>query len=69
MNRSTLLLAACLALLAASGCGQKGALYLPDPPHQAVPATPVADAPVPTPADADAARRKTPRVPDPAAAQ
>ena len=44
---------ACL-WLAVSGCGQKGALYLPDSKPQAVGATPGS----PTPDDA-AARRKT----------
>jgi predicted small lipoprotein YifL len=53
------LAAACL-LLAASGCGQKGALYLPDAKPQAVGATPA------TPAADDAARRKAQHPSDPA---
>jgi predicted small lipoprotein YifL len=63
------------ALLISGGCGQKGALYLPDPAPQAVPAPPAGDAPAATPtttpaatpADDEAARRKTPGTPDPAA--
>ncbi len=62
-----------LILCSACGCGQKGALYLPDASPQAVktaPATPGAPAPAATvppataPAD-DPARRKTPTDPEP----
>jgi len=58
------------ALLMSGGCGQKGALYLPDRAPQAVPApsggaTPDATPPA-TPAGDQAARRKTPSTPDPA---
>jgi predicted small lipoprotein YifL len=51
--------AACL-LLAVGGCGQKGALYLPDAKPQAVGTTPAASA-----AD-EAARRKAQHPSDPA---
>ena len=51
--------AACL-LAAASGCGQKGALYLPDAKPQAVGATPAASA------SDEAARRKAQQAADPA---
>jgi predicted small lipoprotein YifL len=50
-----------LGLWASSGCGQKGALYLPDAPPQAV--TTPAQTP---PSDPASARRKTPPAPDPA---
>ena len=59
------------ALLGVGGCGQKGALYLPDRTPEAVPATPAATT-VPatrTPADEEATRRKIPQTPDPATAQ
>jgi len=76
-------LASC-CLFALGGCGQKGALYLPDHnPKQAVPAsaTPPATsapadanaAPAPAPAAAPAAdgttTRKVPRDPDPSTAR
>jgi predicted small lipoprotein YifL len=62
------------ALLIGGGCGQKGALYLPDPAPHAVPAPPASATPAATPAadeaatpaDDEAARRKTPSAPDPA---
>jgi predicted small lipoprotein YifL len=54
-------------MIGSSGCGQKGPLYLPDAAPQAVPA-PRAAVP-PPPADDEATRRKTPRVPEPATAQ
>ena len=50
-------------LLAAGGCGQKGALYLPDPKPQAASTAPA------TPATDEAARRKVQHPPDPATAQ
>lgn len=51
-------------LVASSGCGQKGALYLPDSKPQAVTTAPAAPA-----ADESAARRKAPHPPEPATAQ
>jgi hypothetical protein len=62
------------ALLISAGCGQKGALYLPDPAPQAVPAppagtTPTAPAAPAAPTDDEATRRKTPTTPDPASAR
>ncbi len=69
------------ALLVSGGCGQKGALYLPDPAPKPVPAAPgsatpdatpdaaPAATPAASPADDDAARRKTPGTPDPATAR
>ncbi|HKC16012.1 MAG TPA: lipoprotein [Steroidobacteraceae bacterium] len=62
------------ALLISAGCGQKGALYLPDPAPQAVPApparaTPDAPATPAAPTDDEATRRKTPTTPDPASAR
>ena len=51
-------------LLAFSGCGQKGALYLPDPAPQAVSPPPTAPA-----ADEASGRRKGPHPPDPATVQ
>jgi putative lipoprotein len=59
------------ALLISAGCGQKGALYLPDPAPQAVPAPPGGAAPPApaAPADDEATRRKTPTTPDPATAR
>ena len=63
------------ALLISAGCGQKGALYLPDPVPQAVPApppagaTPAAPAAPAAPTDDEATRRKTPATPDPASAR
>lgn len=51
-----------LGFIAACGCGQKGALYLPDPAPQAVKTLPAAPAPTPE-------RRKTPTTPDPATTQ
>ena len=44
------------AMLGASGCGQKGPLYLPDPAPQTVP-------------ENKGQTRKTPRLPDPVTAQ
>jgi predicted small lipoprotein YifL len=46
-------------LVAVSGCGQKGALYLPDAKPQAVGATPA------NPAADEAARRKAQQAPTP----
>ena len=73
--RLTVVVFAAGALLACGGCGQKGALYLPDPAPQAVPQTPAGPetpaapaAATPQPADA-ATRGKAPRLPDPAKAQ
>jgi len=68
------LFGACL-LPELSGCGQKGALFLPDPRPQAVPAAPATATPAtatPGPATPDTpadtpATRKAPRTPDPAA--
>jgi predicted small lipoprotein YifL len=54
---------ACL-LLALSGCGQKGPLYLPDHRPEAVPVPAAPGTPADTPAT-----RKAPRTPDPAAAR
>ena len=65
-------IATALILLLASGCGQKGALYLPDakpPPVAAGPATTVAPAHSATPAADESSRRKAPATPDPATAQ
>jgi predicted small lipoprotein YifL len=63
----------------ASGCGQKGALYLPDRAPQTVPApatapaanaAPAASAPPAAAVPEDQAKtRKTPRIPDPVTAQ
>jgi predicted small lipoprotein YifL len=50
MRRSILLLPACLALAAISGCGNKGPLYMPPP--EPAPAKP---APAPAPAHASTA--------------
>ena len=61
-------IAAWCAMLGVGGCGQKGALYLPDPVPQAVPAPAAVPPATPTPDD-EATRRKTPRIPDPATAQ
>ena len=67
-------LVAC-ALLGLGGCGQNGALYLPDPVPQAVPAAPAAAAPAtvaPTavaPTAEEPTRGKAPRLPDPAKSQ
>jgi predicted small lipoprotein YifL len=65
-------IATALILLLASGCGQKGALYLPDakpPPVAAGPATTAAPAASATPADDESSRRKAPATPDPATTQ
>ena len=72
MSRPIRWFAAALVMCSA-GCGQKGALYLPDASPQAVktaPATPAAPTPaatVPaaTPPVEDPARRKTPTDPEP----
>ena len=67
-------LVAC-TLLGLCGCGQKGALYLPDPAPQAVPAAtaappPTAAAPAAAKsAEEEATRGKAPRLPDPAKSQ
>ena len=62
-------LVAC-ALLGLCGCGQKGALYLPDPAPQTVPATASQPAPATAPPAAEQATRgKAPRLPDPAKSQ
>jgi len=45
MNRSACQLAALLVLIALGGCGQKGALYLPDKKKSTVPAGAPAQAP------------------------
>ncbi len=50
-----------LGVWAASGCGQKGALYLPDQAPQAVKSNPAAPASAQSPE-----RRKTPPAPAPA---
>ena len=64
MNTSLRLAAAALGLLLGlSGCGQKGALYLPDAKPQTVGATP------PTPAADEAARRKAQQAAAPATSQ
>ena len=68
--------AAALCAFALSGCGQKGALFLPDHnPKQAVPASAAVPAP-PAPPDANAApatdsttTRKAPHDPDPSTAR
>jgi len=69
---------AAFSLGALCGCGQKGALYLPDHnPKQAVPASTATPTPAPpAPADANAApaadgttTRKAPRDPDPSTAR
>ena len=57
------------ALLAVNGCGQKGALYLPDAAPQTVPAATVVTPATPAAADDSDTRRKIPRTPDPATAQ
>jgi len=74
------LAALCLAA-ALGGCGQKGALYLPDAAPKAIPAAPAskpatAPAGTATPAtpsapaaDDPATRRKTPTLPDPESSQ
>ncbi len=64
MSRRLQLVTAALVLGSASGCGQKGSLYLPDATPQAVKTTPAA----PTP-DQAPARRKTPTDPEPATTQ
>ena len=64
--------ATALLVLLASGCGQKGALYLPDAkpsPVTASPATTATPAPPATPATDESSRRKAPPTPDPATAQ
>lgn len=49
MNRLAHTLAALLVLIAVSGCGQKGALYLPVKKKSTVPATaPAPSSPAPT---------------------
>ena len=55
MRRLILLLPACLVVLAISGCGNKGPLYLPKP----APA-PARPAPTPAPAPANASTAETP---------
>jgi predicted small lipoprotein YifL len=50
MNRFTHTLAALAVLIAVSGCGQKGALYLPVKKKSTVPATaPAPSTPAPSP--------------------
>jgi predicted small lipoprotein YifL len=66
--------ATALILLLATGCGQKGALYLPDAkpsPVAAGPATTTAPANSATPAADESSRRKAPApaTPDPATTQ
>jgi predicted small lipoprotein YifL len=70
LRRCLTALSASGLLLGAGGCGQKGALYLPDPAPQSVPTT-TAQPPTATPAaaDEDTTKRKLPRPPDPAASQ
>jgi len=64
VNRRLRIAAVALGLSPLWGCGQKGALYLPDRAPQSV------KAPAATPAPAeDPARRKTPTTPDPATTQ
>ncbi len=60
------LAAAAWVLAAASGCGQKGALYLPDATPQAVKPAPATQT---TPAVPAPARRKTPTDPEPSTTQ
>ena len=73
MTRTALCVGAVLLVLA--GCGQKGPLYLPDSPPQAVPVPVPVTVPAPAPATAtvpaadDEAHRKLPRTPDPATSQ
>ncbi|GFZ88800.1 LPS translocon maturation chaperone LptM [Dyella caseinilytica] len=57
MRRSILLLPACLAFAAISGCGNKGPLYMPPPELKPAPAKP---APAPTPAPAHASTAAEP---------
>jgi predicted small lipoprotein YifL len=64
VSRRLRLATAALVLASIGGCGQKGALYLPDATPQAVKTTPAA----PTP-DQAPARRTTPTDPEPATAQ
>jgi predicted small lipoprotein YifL len=45
MNRSACLLASLVLLLSLAGCGQKGALYLPDRKKSTVPAAAPVQAP------------------------
>jgi predicted small lipoprotein YifL len=52
MRRLILLLPACLAFAAISGCGNKGPLYYPPPEPKPAPAKP---APTPAPAHASTA--------------
>ena len=54
MRRSILLLPACLAFVAISGCGNKGPLYYPPATPKPAPAKP-APAPAPAPAHASTA--------------
>ena len=54
MRRSILLLTACLAFTAISGCGNKGPLYLPSAAPRPARAKP-ARAPAPAPANASTA--------------
>jgi predicted small lipoprotein YifL len=63
--------AVAMGLCALCGCGQKGALYLPDHAPQPVmspPAIPAPQAQQPAPAP-DTTTRKAPREPDPATAR
>jgi predicted small lipoprotein YifL len=59
MNRPAFALASLVVLVALGGCGQKGALYLPDRKKSTVPAGPPAQSPVapatPAPASPGAA--------------
>lgn len=68
--RLSIVLLAAGALLACGGCGQKGALYLPDPAPQAMPQTPaVPETPAAPDPAGEATRGKAPRLPDPAKSQ
>jgi predicted small lipoprotein YifL len=64
VNRRLRIAAVALGLVPLLGCGQKGALYLPDRTPEAVKPPPAASAPA-----EDPARRKTPTPPDPATTQ
>jgi predicted small lipoprotein YifL len=71
-SKSTTAIALALLAVACAGCGQKGALYLPDRLPQAVPATPATPDMQPAPgaqaaagadSPAEAAPRKKPAQP------
>ncbi len=64
MTRLAQAAVAAVGLCVLGGCGQKGALYLPDAAPQAVKTNPATPAPSEAPE-----RRKTPATPDPATTQ